>query len=72
MTPNHERDRTLATRADMGEGFAQFCAEMAQFRAEVNRRFDGLYRIGYAVLFVVMTTCAAIVAAVVKFLFFGI
>ena len=67
----HQRDKTLATRADI----ADVRAEIHNVRAEiaaVNRRIDGLYRIAIAAMLAAMGTFAAAVAAAVKFIFFGI
>ena len=64
----HKRDRDLATRADLGEVRAELRAEIIESRAEMNRRFDGLYRILIVILLAALGAFASAFAIAVKIL----
>ena len=64
----HKRDRELATRADLGEVRVELRAEIIESRAEMNSRFDGLYRILIVILLAALGAFASAFAIAVKIL----
>lgn len=61
----NKRDRELATRADISE----VRGEIAELRAEMNRRFDAIYRILVVMLLAAIGAFASALAVAVKVLF---
>ena len=54
----HKRDRELATRADLR-------TEIAELRAEMNSRFDGIYRILVGIFVAALGGVAALVGGLI-------
>ena len=81
-TEYHERDKTLATRADIAEvnrrmdaGFAELRAAIVETNRRIDRieqRMDALYRLVVGLLIIALGGAGALIAAAVKFIFFGI